>query len=155
MTLLDEPFSSLDIEMKSGLQAMLAERLAVQPATVLYVSHAPEEVRQVANSTLTLTADGTSYYEWMGATGEEYILPVLSLLIFPMLAWFTHKHALLATWCTVLLLIMTGSGFLYDAFVNLAKSGDPDFLPSLFRIVFGTYLTWGALIIHRERHTRD
>jgi NitT/TauT family transport system ATP-binding protein len=57
--LLDEPFSSLDIEMKSGLQAMLAERLAVQPATVLYVSHAPEEVRQVANRTLTLTADGT------------------------------------------------------------------------------------------------
>lgn len=102
-----------------------------------------------------LSAIVTTVNTDFSATGEEYILPVLSLLIFPMLAWFTHKHALLATWCTVLLLIMTGSGFLYDAFVNLAKSGDPDFLPSLFRIVFGTYLTWGALIIHRERHTRD
>jgi len=57
--LLDEPFSSLDIEMKSELQAMLVERLAVQPATVLYVSHAPEEVRQIADRLLTLTAAGT------------------------------------------------------------------------------------------------
>jgi NitT/TauT family transport system ATP-binding protein len=57
--LLDEPFSSLDIEMKNELQAMLMERLAVQPATVLYVSHAPEEVRQVADRILTLTGAGT------------------------------------------------------------------------------------------------
>jgi len=89
------------------------------------------------------------------ATGEQYIMPLLSLVVFPLLAWFTHKRALLATWCTVLLLIMSGSGLLYDAFVNIAKSGNPDYLASLFRIVFGTYLTWGALILHRERHTRD
>jgi NitT/TauT family transport system ATP-binding protein len=57
--LLDEPFSSLDIEMKNELQAMLVERLAVQPATVLYVSHAPAEVRRVADRILTLTAAGT------------------------------------------------------------------------------------------------
>lgn len=57
--LLDEPFSSLDVEMKNGLQAMLVERLAVQPATVLYVSHAPEEVRQVADRILTLTTTAT------------------------------------------------------------------------------------------------
>jgi NitT/TauT family transport system ATP-binding protein len=55
---LDEPLSSLDAELKNELLTMLADRLAVQPATVVYVSHAPAEVRQVANRTLTLTAAG-------------------------------------------------------------------------------------------------
>jgi len=97
----------------------------------------------------------TSLTTDFGAQEENKILPLLSLIIFPALAWFTHKRALLATWCTVLLLIMTGSGFLYDAFLNLTKSDDPAFLFSFFRILIGVYLSWGALILHRERHAGD
>jgi len=89
------------------------------------------------------------------ASGENTVLPLLSLVVFPVLAWFTHKRALLATWCTVLLLIMTGSGFIYDAFIDLMKSDEPSVFLSLFSITFGIYLTWGALLLHRERHGRD
>jgi NitT/TauT family transport system ATP-binding protein len=56
--LLDEPFSSLDIEMKEGLHAMLVERLTAQPATVLYVSHSPGEVKRIADRIFTLPATG-------------------------------------------------------------------------------------------------
>ncbi len=90
-----------------------------------------------------------------GSEADGTILPLLSLGVFPVLAWFTHKRALLATWCTVLLLLMTGSGFLYDAFLDLAKGSNPSVIYSLFRIMLGVYLTWGAVILHRERHGRD
>lgn len=89
------------------------------------------------------------------ASAENTVLPLLSLVVFPVLAWFTHKRGLLATWCTVLLLIMTGSGFIYDAFTDLMKSDEPSVFLSLFSIILGMYLTWGALLLHRERHGRD
>lgn len=111
--------------------------------------------RETILAAFVLSAIVTTLNTDFSSTGENRILPLLSLAVFPLLAWFTHKRALLATWCTVLLLLMTGSGFLYDAFVNLAKSDDPAVVSSLLRIIFGTYLTWGALLLHRERHLSD
>ncbi len=57
--LLDEPFSSLDIKLKKGLQAMLADQLTVQPATVLYVSHSPKEVAQIVDRVFMMTSAST------------------------------------------------------------------------------------------------
>ena len=102
-----------------------------------------------------LSAVVSTAAEDFGAIQENSILPLLSLAVFPVLAWFTHKRALLATWCTILLLLVVGSGFLYDAFLDLAKAQEPAVLLSLLRMVLGVYLTWGALILHRERHGGD
>ena len=49
LLLLDEPFSALDIRLKSVLETMLKELLGENPIPVLYVSHSPEEVLQFAN----------------------------------------------------------------------------------------------------------
>lgn len=47
--LLDEPFSALDIRLKSVLETMLKELLKENPIPVLYVSHSPEDIMQFAN----------------------------------------------------------------------------------------------------------
>ena len=56
--LLDEPFSSLDIELKNDFAVMLASRLKAQPATVLYVSHAPEELGRLCSKVYTMVSSG-------------------------------------------------------------------------------------------------
>lgn len=48
LLLLDEPFSALDIRLKSVLETMLKELLQENPIPVLYVSHSPEDVVQFA-----------------------------------------------------------------------------------------------------------
>jgi ABC-type nitrate/sulfonate/bicarbonate transport system ATPase subunit/SAM-dependent methyltransferase len=57
--LLDEPFSALDIGLKKVLLDMIKEQLKAMPVTVLYVSHMPEEVVQIANRIFMLFSKGT------------------------------------------------------------------------------------------------
>ena len=56
--LLDEPFSALDLRLKSVLETMLKELLAEHPIPVLYVSHSPEEIMQFANRIFMMFAGG-------------------------------------------------------------------------------------------------
>jgi len=58
LLLLDEPFSALDLKLKSVLETMLKELLAEHPIPVLYVSHSPEEVVQFANRIFMMFAGG-------------------------------------------------------------------------------------------------
>ena len=58
LLLLDEPFSALDLRLKSVLETMLKELLAEHPIPVLYVSHSPEEVVQFANRIFMMFAGG-------------------------------------------------------------------------------------------------
>ncbi len=58
LLLLDEPFSALDIRLKSVLETMLREMLQEQPMAMLYVSHSPEEVVQFANRIFMMFAGG-------------------------------------------------------------------------------------------------
>ena len=58
LLLLDEPFSSLDLRLKSVLETMLKELLEENPIPVLYVSHSPEEVVQFANRIFMMFAGG-------------------------------------------------------------------------------------------------
>lgn len=90
-----------------------------------------------------------------GAHQSTTLLTVMALVVFPLLAWFTHKRQLLATWCTILVLIMYGSGFLHDSFVSLTDDNEANILVLILKGLAGIYLTWGALILHRERHVRD
>lgn len=101
-----------------------------------------------------VTAVAKTLFTEFAAAGEGRLLSILSLIIFPVLAWFAHKGFLLATWCTILLLIMTGSGLLFDAFNALQANGE-GYPLLLFKCVVGIYLTWGALVLHRKRHARD
>ena len=84
--------------------------------------------------------------------GASWMRFVLALFVFPVLAWFTHKKQLFVTWTTILLLLYIGSGYLYDGFSRLGGDGTGPLVLDLFKGVAGVYLTWGALIIHRERH---
>jgi ABC-type nitrate/sulfonate/bicarbonate transport system ATPase subunit len=56
--LLDEPFSALDMRLKEVLLNMVKEQLKASPMTVLYVSHIPEEVVQIANRIFMLFSKG-------------------------------------------------------------------------------------------------
>ncbi len=58
LLLLDEPFSALDLRLKSVLETMLKELLEENPIPMLYVSHSPEEVVQFANRIFMMFAGG-------------------------------------------------------------------------------------------------
>lgn len=92
----------------------------------------------------------TAFIDAMG--DESWVRFVLALVVFPTLAWFTHKKQLFVTWTTILLLIFIGSGYLYDSFSRFAGESSGSLALDLFKVIAGIYLTWGALIIHRERH---
>lgn len=86
---------------------------------------------------------------------DAWFTGIGSVVVFGLLAWFTHQRQLLATWCTVLVLIVVGSGHLYDSFLALTGPEVTSFPMLILKGVVGIYLTWGALLIHRERHIRD
>ena len=58
LLLLDEPFSALDLRLKSVLETMLKELLEENPIPMLYVSHSPEEVVQFANRIFMMFSGG-------------------------------------------------------------------------------------------------
>ncbi len=58
LLLLDEPFAALDLRLKSVLETMLKELLAEHPIPVLYVSHSPEEIVQIANRIFMMFTGG-------------------------------------------------------------------------------------------------
>ncbi len=58
LLLLDEPFSALDLRLKSVLETMLKELLEENPIPVLYVSHSPEEVVLFANRIFMMFSGG-------------------------------------------------------------------------------------------------
>jgi len=90
-----------------------------------------------------------------GAEGP-WALAGLSAAVFLALAWLTRQGRSLATLATVLLLILKGSGFLYDGLSGLF--GRESLLPTPLLpvlVVAGAYLTWGALVLHREQRIRD
>jgi len=59
MLILDEPFGALDIQLKDTMFALLKEHLEARPATVLYVSHVPEDVIRIATRIFILDSGGT------------------------------------------------------------------------------------------------
>lgn len=75
----------------------------------------------------------------------------LGVIVFPIIAWFAYKRQSLAMTATILLLLIMGSGFLYDGFLALVGKGDEFGWIHLVKSVTGIYLTWGALVLHRER----
>lgn len=58
LLLLDEPFSALDIRLKSVLETMLRELLEENAIPVLYVSHSPEDIMQFANRVFMMFRGG-------------------------------------------------------------------------------------------------
>ena len=88
-----------------------------------------------------------------GAGG--WSLVEISIPVFAVLAWFTWQQQVLATWATILILLVNGSGFLYDGLTVLFghRGGHPALIP--VQVVAGAYLTWGALVLHRERRIED
>lgn len=55
---LDEPFGALDIALKDVMFALLKKQLEAHPATVLYVSHVPEDVVRIATRLFVLDSHG-------------------------------------------------------------------------------------------------
>ncbi|WP_419786273.1 hypothetical protein [Pseudodesulfovibrio sp.] len=78
-----------------------------------------------------------------------------SVAIFAVLAWLTRQGWGLASWATVLLLLYAGTNQLYYGLNGLVhKSQLPGWLLPIL-VVTGAYLTWGALVLHRQKRFRD
>lgn len=111
--------------------------------------------RETVLSVFVFTTVVSTLLSDFGVAGENTWIKLLSVVVFPLLAWFTHKRYLLATWCTILLLIVTGTEYIYEGFMTLRHGMDESFAMLIIKTLVGIYLTWGALLIHRERHVRD
>jgi len=57
LLLLDEPFSGLDLGLKSSLQQMLLELLAWHPTDMLYVTHEPHDAVLLADQAIVLAGE--------------------------------------------------------------------------------------------------
>jgi NitT/TauT family transport system ATP-binding protein len=58
LIILDEAFNALDAPLRARMQAVLAESLAEQKATVIMVSHSPRDLPALAGRTLLLSKAG-------------------------------------------------------------------------------------------------
>ncbi|MBS3977959.1 MAG: ABC transporter ATP-binding protein [Syntrophomonadaceae bacterium] len=54
LLLLDEPFTGLDLGLKGSLQQMLLELLAWRPASMIYVTHEPQDAVLLADTAIIL-----------------------------------------------------------------------------------------------------
>jgi len=57
LLLLDEPFTGLDLGLKSSLQQMLVELLAWRPAAMIYVTHDPQDAALLADEAAILAGE--------------------------------------------------------------------------------------------------
>jgi len=78
-----------------------------------------------------------------------------SAAVFAVLAWLTRQEWGLATWTSVVLLLVEGSNMLYEGLTGLLRDSTlPGWLlPPL--VLAGAYLTWGALVLHRHKRITD
>lgn len=53
--LLDEPFAALDPAMRADMAGLLSDLVAETKATMLFITHQPEDIRRLADRTLFLT----------------------------------------------------------------------------------------------------
>ena len=111
--------------------------------------------RKAILAAFVLSAFLTGLASSLAGAPDAWPLAWISAVVFAVLSWFTWQHQLLATWATILVLLVNGSGFLYDGLTVLFgnREGHPALIP--VQIVAGAYLTWGALVLHRERHIED
>jgi NitT/TauT family transport system ATP-binding protein len=57
LLLLDEPFTGLDLFLKGSLQKMLLELLAWRPASMIYVTHEPQDAVLLADQAIVLAGE--------------------------------------------------------------------------------------------------
>ncbi len=88
----------------------------------------------------------------VGGSWEGWLFGLLTILVYSALAWFTYQRQALPTWVMIGVLIITGTGYFYDSLVALMHGSNEGILLLLGKAAVGIYLTWGALILHRERH---
>ena len=111
--------------------------------------------RRTILAAFVLSAFLTGLASSLAGAEDAWSLAGISAVVFAVLAWFTWQQQVLATWATILILLVNGSGFLYDGLTVLFghRGGHPALIP--VQIVAGAYLTWGALVLHRERRIED
>lgn len=104
----------------------------------------------VAAAVITGLVDGFSR-----GTGEAWFSSAVIIFVFSALAWFTREEQPVATWTTVICLLLKGSDLLYDAFLGLTGRTEDSILILIAKGIAGAYLSWGALVVHRARPIRQ
>lgn len=89
------------------------------------------------------------------ATGGAWAVFLLSMVVYGVLAWFTRERQTLASWALIIILLVKGSGLLLAAFSAFRDASADPALVSVLKGMAGVYLTWGALVLHRERRIQD
>lgn len=87
-------------------------------------------------------------------SGQGWFSAAVIIFVFSALAWFTYDQQPVATWTTILVLLIKGSDLLYDCILGFAGKMDGSLVMFLLKGLAGIYLTWGALVVHRERPLR-
>lgn len=103
----------------------------------------------VAAAVITGLADG-----FARNTGEAWFSTAVIIFVFSALAWFTYTEQPVATWTTVLVLLLKSSDLLYDAALGLAGRVPEGVFIIFAKGLAGAYLGWGALVVHRNRPIR-
>jgi molybdate transport system ATP-binding protein len=71
LLLLDEAFNALDIRLKNRMLSILDEILSERSLTVIYVSHAPEEMNRLANRRFNFSSSGQLIYLLPKSSGRR------------------------------------------------------------------------------------
>lgn len=87
-------------------------------------------------------------------TGRGWFNAAVVIFVFSALAWFTYTKQPVATWTTVVLLLIKGTDLLYDAVLGVTGANPESAAVLIAKGLAGIYLTWGALVVHRDRPTR-
>lgn len=103
----------------------------------------------VVAAVVTGLADGFSQ-----GTGRGWFNAAVVIFVFSALAWFTYTKQPVATWTTVVLLLIKGSDLLYDAVLGVTGANPEPVGVLIAKGVAGIYLTWGALVVHRDRYVK-
>jgi len=92
---------------------------------------------------------------WAGVPAETLAVNVFAVPVYGALAWYAYKRQPVATWMLIVVLILNGSGYLYDGLTNLIALQDGSTIANLLRVVAGMFLSWGMLVIYQERRGQD
>lgn len=76
---------------------------------------------------------------------------LISVFVYSVLCWFTHKKQLVATWVISILMLLSGISALSTSFLNLLAGTEGQIGMKLLNLFVGGYFSYGGLVIFMGR----
>lgn len=91
----------------------------------------------------------------VGDSRESWMVGIMAVLTYGVLALLTHRRMKLATIALVFIMLFNGMGSLFEAFRNLIVDPTHQTFMNGAALVAGAYMIAGGLIIFAGRNNRD